>query len=208
MGSEDSSKSADGLVDRPRGFLTKGDKEFLTGTSSSEMTKNTWNQRRFQIRRRARNAIIDFLLLSNLPDKDIELIFGNYDDSAESPEEAVADLVAGDTYLTYGLIDFFELLTVGMGPSKTQALFLNGLTSGVDYLSARSEGVLLNYELEERMITVQDEGHTPLDQIEKRFEEGEEVSGRELDVLAATGRITNDEYVNKYTEMVMQGLED
>ena len=136
------------------------------------------------------------------------MIFGNYDNSVESPEEAVADLLTGDPYISYGLMDFFELLTVGIGPSRAQALFLDGLTSGVDYLSARSEGVLLNYELEDRMITVQDEGHTPLDQIEKRFEEGEEVSGRELDVLAATGRITNDEYVNKYTEMVMQGLED
>lgn len=208
MASDDSSESTDGLVDRPRGFLTKGDKEFLRGASSKEMTKNTWNQRRFQIRRRARNAIIDFILLNNLPDRDIELIFGNYDDSTETVEEAVVNLLAGDTYLTYGLTNFFELLTIGIGPSKAQALFLDGLTSGVDYLGARSEEVLLNYETHDRFIIIQEEGHVPLDQIQERFEEGEEISGRELEILSATGRITPEEHMAKYEEMVMSGFKD
>lgn len=208
MGSENPSKSGDSLVDRPKGFLTKGDKEFLTGVSTGEMSKNAWNQRRFQIRRRARNALIDFNLLSNLPDKDVELIFGNYDSSTQSAEEAMVDLLVGDTYLTHGLIDLFEMLTIGIGPSKTQALFIRGLTSGIDHLGARSDEVLLNYDINEEMITVHEEGHTPLNEIEGKFEQEEDLTIRELDVLASTGRISQEEYIQNYREMFLSGLQE
>lgn len=72
-------------VDRPRGILTKADREFLLGerTYDSEQTKQNTRAR---IRQRLQNAILDLKLLNHtLHDRDLDLVFGvNEEEVAET----------------------------------------------------------------------------------------------------------------------------
>ncbi|WP_135823208.1 hypothetical protein [Halostella litorea] len=67
------------LVDRPRGGLTQADREYLVGEmdmSEYDDPENVDYQRRFRIRERIKNAILDFHLVANgLPHGDVEQIF-------------------------------------------------------------------------------------------------------------------------------------
>lgn len=69
----------DTLVDRPRGFLTQHDREYLLGWHD-DMTDNYENQKRYQIRERFRNAMFDFHFVSEyLSDRDKRLLWKEID---------------------------------------------------------------------------------------------------------------------------------
>lgn len=56
-------RGVDDLVERNRGFLTKHDRKYLRGRLD-EMDDNTEHQKRYQIRERFRQAMLDFYFMS------------------------------------------------------------------------------------------------------------------------------------------------
>jgi hypothetical protein len=65
--------------DRSRGFLTQHDREYLLG-QHDEMSDNYENQKRYQIRERFRNAMLDFYYMSEyLSDRDKRLLWPEID---------------------------------------------------------------------------------------------------------------------------------
>lgn len=73
-------------IDRDRGILTPRDREFLLTELAEELNANAVTQKRYQIRQRTRNALLDFYVLQSLPNDEIDLIFddytGEFDDGA------------------------------------------------------------------------------------------------------------------------------
>lgn len=64
------------LIDRERGILTQGDKEFLVNGPDDDLTDNARNVRYHEMRKRIENAIYDFYILAQyLPTKHIQQIF-------------------------------------------------------------------------------------------------------------------------------------
>lgn len=63
-------------TDRPRGMLTSADREYLIA-DDPDFSEKTQAQKRYRIRQRVFNAILDFtLLIEHLDEKDREQIFG------------------------------------------------------------------------------------------------------------------------------------
>jgi len=69
----------DQYLDRERGMLTTRDREFLLDYRfEDQLSSNAYNQKRFQIRKRTKNGILDFYSLFGLPQTDIEKILEDY----------------------------------------------------------------------------------------------------------------------------------
>lgn len=76
-------------VDRDRGILTKRDRRFLRGELEEELTDNEFNQKRYQIRQRFRNAMYDFhILYKSLSLQDVNLLWDEIDNWVYLSEEA------------------------------------------------------------------------------------------------------------------------
>lgn len=50
----------DNYTERDRGILTERDREYLLGEIDDELSENAEYQKRYQIRQRIRNAMLDF----------------------------------------------------------------------------------------------------------------------------------------------------
>ena len=69
-------------LDRPRGIFTQAERMYLFGHRSFEDAadpENAERQCRYQLRERFRNAILDFALLFEIPDRDITVLFEDCD---------------------------------------------------------------------------------------------------------------------------------
>lgn len=67
-------------VERDRGFLTQRDRRFLLGELDDELSDNSITQKRYQIRKRIQNAMLDFWFLNNtLSTHDISLLWEDTD---------------------------------------------------------------------------------------------------------------------------------
>lgn len=66
-------------IDRERGVLTSRDREFLLQEEiAKDLSSNANNQKRYQIRKRVKNGILDFYALGALPQTDAEKIIEDY----------------------------------------------------------------------------------------------------------------------------------
>jgi hypothetical protein len=72
------SKNTTSHVTRGRGILTETDRKYLLGEVEYDDNQQQRNRRRY-IRDRARNGIIDFILLSELEKRDRKQIFSDFD---------------------------------------------------------------------------------------------------------------------------------
>ena len=71
------------LVERDRGILTEHDRRYLLGEFEGELSENAEYQKRYQIRQRIRNAIIDFQIISGgLDARDVNHLFEEFDEWA------------------------------------------------------------------------------------------------------------------------------
>jgi len=117
-------------VERDRGVLTERDREILLGSAGENLDKNAWNVRRYNIRRRIKNAICDFYIISQyLPLKDIQQLFEpSYDWSRERRrlnEEGRTSTSPDSDPLLWGWLHLFEFFSYGMyagGKPETQIL--------------------------------------------------------------------------------------
>ena len=81
-------------ADRDRGILTPSDREFLLGRKT-DYTEHSKKQKRNRIRRRLRNAILDFtILFEHLEERDRETVFNPDDDDRDAYTRGITDMLA------------------------------------------------------------------------------------------------------------------
>ena len=81
-------------ADRERGILTPSDREYLLGRKT-DYTEHSKKQKRNRIRRRLRNAMLDFtILFEHLEDRDRETVFNPDDDNREAYTRGMTDMLA------------------------------------------------------------------------------------------------------------------
>ena len=97
--------------ERPRGILSSADRAFLLGTADLEGKQSEYDTR-YRIRRRIRNAILDFtILFEHLSERDRTQVFDSPDDEREDFSNAIVDSLA-----------FFYLGTEGYDPPRETLL--------------------------------------------------------------------------------------
>ncbi|SEH47300.1 hypothetical protein SAMN05192561_102264 [Halopenitus malekzadehii] len=106
-------------ADRPRGILTPSDRDFLLGRKT-DYTEHSKKQKRNRIRRRIRNAVIDFsILFEHLEQRDRETVFDPKDEDREAFTQGVIDMLA---FLHLGSMGyhtpFKEMLAEGVGKAE------------------------------------------------------------------------------------------
>ncbi len=105
--------------DRPRGVLTPSDREFLLGRKT-DYTDHSKKQKRNRIRRRVRNAILDFsILFECLEERDRNTVFDPNDAEREAYTEGIIDMLA---FLHLGTMGYYtpfkDMLAEGVGKGE------------------------------------------------------------------------------------------
>jgi len=91
-------------ADRGRGILTRSDREFLLGRKS-DYTEQSRRQKRSRIRRRVRDAMLDFpILLEHLDERDREMVFDPDDGHREEYTRGITDVLA---FLHLGTMGYY-----------------------------------------------------------------------------------------------------
>ncbi|WP_137285468.1 hypothetical protein [Halorussus salinisoli] len=107
--------------DRGRGILTPSDRNFLL-ERKTDYTKHSKKQKRTRIRRRIRNAILDFtILFEHLEDRDRETVFNPDDDARDAYTQGITDMLAFFHLGTMGYYTpFKDMLAQGVNKSEQQ----------------------------------------------------------------------------------------
>ncbi|WP_408957438.1 hypothetical protein [Natrinema sp. 74] len=142
-------------ADRPRGILTPSDRDFLLGRKT-DYTDHSKKQKRNRIRRRVRNAILDFsILFEYMEERDRETVF---DPDAEDR----------DAY-TQGITDMLAFLHLGTMGYHTP--FKDMLSEGVGKAEQRLAGS--NYRMVNVEFNVEPVGQIDVDEVVEKLENGE-----------------------------------
>jgi len=107
--------------DRPRGILTPSDRDFLLGRKT-DYTDHSRKQKRNRIRRRVRNAILDFsILFECLEERDRKTVFDPNDEDREAYTQGITDMLAFLHLGTMGYhTPFKDMLSEGVGKAEQQ----------------------------------------------------------------------------------------
>ncbi|WP_254531480.1 hypothetical protein [Natrinema gelatinilyticum] len=105
--------------DRPRGILTPSDRDFLLGRKT-DYTDHSKKQKRNRIRRRVRNAILDFsILFEYMEERDRETVFDPNDDERDAYTQGITDMLA---FLHLGTMGYYtpfkDMLSEGVGKAE------------------------------------------------------------------------------------------
>lgn len=150
--------------DRDRGVLTPSDREFLLGRKT-DYTDHSKKQKRNRIRRRVRNAILDFtILFESLDERDRETVFDPEDDERDAYTRGITDTLA-----------FLHLGTMGYSTPFKQML-ARGVSKGEQEL-AGSDYRMVNVEF-----NVDPVGRIDVDEVVEKLDRGEfeEITDEEL----------------------------
>jgi succinate dehydrogenase flavin-adding protein (antitoxin of CptAB toxin-antitoxin module) len=168
-------------ADRDRGILTPSDREFLLGRKT-DYTEHSRKQKRNRIRRRLRNAILDFtILFEHLEERDRETVFNPDDDNREAYTRGITDMLA-----------FLHLGTMGY-----YTPFKHMLAQGVN--RAEQELAGSDYRMVSVEFNVDPVGNIDVDAVLEKLEEErfEEITDEELRafvrLLAETDVVSTDE---------------
>jgi hypothetical protein len=106
-------------ADRPRGILTPSDRDFLLGRKT-DYTDHSKKQKRNRIRRRVRNAILDFsILFEYLEERDRETVFDPDDEDRDAYTQGITDMLAFLHLGTMGYhTPFKDMLSEGVGKAE------------------------------------------------------------------------------------------
>lgn len=151
-------------ADRERGILTPSDREFLLGRKT-DYTEHSKKQKRNRIRRRLRNAILDFtILFDHLEDRDRETVFNPEDESREAYTQGIVDMLG-----------FLHLGTMGY-----YVPFKNMLGQGVNRAEQKLAGS--DYRMVTVDFNVDPVGQIDVDEVVDKLEAGhfDEVTDEEL----------------------------
>ncbi|WP_416841364.1 hypothetical protein [Haloferax sp. DFSO52] len=107
--------------DRGRGILTPSDREFLLGRKT-DYTEHSKKQKRNRIRRRLRNAILDFsILFESLEDRDRETVFNPDAEDREAYTNGITDMLA---FLHLGTMGYYtpfkDMLAEGVNKAEQE----------------------------------------------------------------------------------------
>ncbi|WP_458188128.1 hypothetical protein [Haladaptatus sp. NG-WS-4] len=108
-------------ADRDRGILTPSDREYLIGRKS-DYTEHSKKQKRNRIRRRVRNAILDFtILFEHLEDRDRETVFNPDDEARDAYTQGITDMLA---FLHLGTMGYYtpfkDMLAEGVNKAEQE----------------------------------------------------------------------------------------
>ncbi|GAA0234807.1 hypothetical protein ACFFQF_24575 [Haladaptatus pallidirubidus] len=108
-------------ADRDRGILTPSDREYLIGRKS-DYTEHSKKQKRNRIRRRLRNAILDFtILFEHLEGRDRETVFNPDDDARDAYTQGITDMLA---FLHLGTMGYYtpfkDMLAQGVNKAEQE----------------------------------------------------------------------------------------
>ncbi|WP_137286550.1 hypothetical protein [Halorussus salinisoli] len=108
-------------ADRGRGILTPSDREFLL-ERKTDYTEHSKKQKRNRIRRRIRNAILDFsILFEHLEDRDRETVFNPDDDARDAYTQGITDMLA---FLHLGTMGYYtpfkDMLAEGVNKAEQE----------------------------------------------------------------------------------------
>ncbi|AEH39193.1 hypothetical protein [Halopiger xanaduensis] len=105
--------------DRPRGILTPSDRDFLLGRKT-DYKDHSKKQKRNRIRRRVRNAILDFsILFEYMEERDRETVFDPDDEDRDAYTQGITDMLAFLHLGTMGYhTPFKDMLSEGVGKAE------------------------------------------------------------------------------------------
>jgi len=178
------------LIDRPRGFLTPEDRQFLRwigdGQVEKELSPEAARQRRYRLRQRTKNAILDFIDLHLLSQNDKTQIFTG---AAETP----AELSAENHTLNGGLLNLFRFLADNLTNDVFRLLVTEAFELKIrnDLMTKKNTYADVTVDID---VTVS--GETSIDELKSRYDAGEELSTSEISTLCQANRIGYDEWVN------------
>lgn len=150
--------------DRSRGILTPSDRDFLLGRKQ-DYTEHSKKQKRNRIRRRIRNAILDFTILFNhLDERDRKTVFNPDDEYREEYTRGIINMLA-----------FLHLGTMGY-----YTPFKHMLAEGVN--KAEQELAGSDYRMVTVDFNVDPVGHIDVDEVIGKLEDGRfnEITDEEL----------------------------
>ncbi len=106
-------------AERPRGILTPSDRDFLLGRKT-DYTEHSKKQKRNRIRRRVRNAVLDFSILYEcLEDRDRKTVFDPDDEDRDAYTQGITDMLAFLHLGTMGYVTpFKDMLSEGVAKSE------------------------------------------------------------------------------------------
>ncbi|QSW99626.1 hypothetical protein [Haloterrigena alkaliphila] len=106
-------------ADRPRGILTPSDRDFLLGRKT-DYTDHSKKQKRNRIRRRVRNAVLDFsILFECMEERDRETVFDPDDEDRDAYTQGITDMLAFLHLGTMGYhTPFKDMLSEGVGKAE------------------------------------------------------------------------------------------
>ena len=106
-------------AERPRGILTPSDRDFLLGRKT-DYTEHSKKQKRNRIRRRVRNAVLDFSILYEcLEDRDRRTVFDPDDADRDAYTRGITDMLAFLHLGTMGYVTpFKDMLSEGVAKSE------------------------------------------------------------------------------------------
>jgi hypothetical protein len=151
-------------ADRGRGILTPSDREFLLGRKN-DYTEHSKKQKRNRIRRRLRNALLDFtILFEHLEERDRETVFDPDDEAREDYTEGITDLLG-----------FLHLGTMGY-----HVPFKNMLSQGVSRAEQELSGS--DYRMVNVEFNVEPVGHIDVDAVIDKLDAGafDDITDEEL----------------------------
>jgi len=105
--------------DRPRGILTPSDRDFLIGRKT-DYTDHSKKQKRNRIRRRVRNAVLDFsILFEYMEERDRETVFDPDDEDRDAYTQGITDVLSFLHLGTMGYhTPFKDMLSEGVGKAE------------------------------------------------------------------------------------------
>ncbi|ADJ14152.1 hypothetical protein [Halalkalicoccus jeotgali] len=170
MGDENETTGSESAVDpafdpdRDRGVLTPSDREFLLGRKT-DYTDHSKKQKRNRIRRRVRNAILDFtILFEYLDERDRETVFDPENEECDAYTRGITDTLA-----------FLHLGTMGYS-TPFKDMLARGVSKGEQEL-AGSDYRMVNVEF-----NVDPVGRIDVDEVVEKLDRGafEEITDEEL----------------------------
>lgn len=150
--------------DRGRGILTPSDRAFLSGRKT-DYTAHSKKQKRNRIRRRIRNAILDFTILFDyLAERDRKTVFDPEGEERDAYTRGITDTLA-----------FFHLGTMGYS-TPFKDMLARGVSKGEQEL-AGSEYRMVNVEF-----NVDPVGRIDVDEVVAKLDNGsfDEITDEEL----------------------------
>lgn len=108
-------------AERPRGILTPSDRDFLVGRKT-DYTEHSKKQKRNRIRRRVRNAVLDFsILFEYMEERDRDTVFDPADEDRDTYTRGITDMLA---FLHLGTMGYYtpfkDMLSEGVGKAEQQ----------------------------------------------------------------------------------------